>query len=502
MRIRTLLVGGTVTSGIVVAFVIGYLALAARTLDASLTQDGAARTIVASLFEQSEILSDFILHPGERARSQWEAKHAAIGRLLDGLADFGGDEPLLTGMREEHRNNGDHFIRLLEALGNQNGEMARAGALNELQEHRVAQLRVGTQSMRALASRLGRQAEDSLLRTHYALAWGIVVLLASMAALLAGVWFIVGWRVVRPIVRLRQGIRNFSGGKVGPWPGIRADEIGDVAHAFEQMAEDLNSVMVSRDELSKEVETRRRAERKAQEFADSLKARTSELDAVNKELETFAYSVSHDLRAPLRSMAGFCQALVEDYGDKLDDTGKDYVQRVSAASKRMGQLIDDLLMLSRVTRTEVRRAEVDLSDMAETIAGQLRDADPGRNVGFRIQPGVTAPGDAALLRTVLENLLGNAWKYSAKKPQATIEFGAAANGAEPSYYVRDDGVGFDMAHADKLFQPFQRLHRASEFEGTGIGLASVANIVRRHGGRVWADSAPGAGTTMRFTLSQ
>jgi light-regulated signal transduction histidine kinase (bacteriophytochrome) len=232
-----------------------------------------------------------------------------------------------------------------------------------------------------------------------------------------------------------------------------------------------------------------------------LKIRTAELDAVNKELETFAYSVSHDLRAPLRGMAGFCHALVEDYGERLDETAKDYVRRISAASKRMGRLIDDLLTLSRMTRAEVNRSNVDLSDMAESIAGQLRETEPDRRVEFRIQPGITVEGDGTLLRTVLENLLGNAWKYSSRKPHATIEFGITVNGPAPTYFVRDNGVGFDMAYADKLFKPFQRLHHAAEFEGTGIGLASAANIIRRHGGRIWAEASPGAGTTMRFTLS-
>lgn len=229
--------------------------------------------------------------------------------------------------------------------------------------------------------------------------------------------------------------------------------------------------------------------------------RTSQLDAVNKELESFAFSVSHDLRAPLRSMAGFCLALMEDYSDKLDETGLDYLERISAASKRMGRLIDDLLTLSRVTRIETKRSDINLSAIAESVAEDLKRSEPDRKVKFVIQPGVVAKGDEILLRTVLENLLGNSWKYSAKKPQATIEFGVEANGVAPAFFVRDNGAGFDMAHADKLFKPFQRLHGNAEFEGSGIGLASVANIVRRHGGKIWADAKPNDGAIMRFTLS-
>ncbi len=229
--------------------------------------------------------------------------------------------------------------------------------------------------------------------------------------------------------------------------------------------------------------------------------RTSQLDAVNKELESFAFSVSHDLRAPLRSMAGFCLALMEDYSDKLDETGLDYLERISAASKRMGRLIDDLLTLSRVTRIETKRSDINLSAIAESVAEDLKRSEPDRKVEFVIQPDVVAKGDEILLRTVLENLLGNSWKYSAKKPQATIEFGVEANGVAPAFFVRDNGAGFDMAHADKLFKPFQRLHGNAEFEGSGIGLASVANIVRRHGGKIWADAKPNDGAIMRFTLS-
>jgi signal transduction histidine kinase len=502
MRIKTILIGGTLASGAVVAVVIGYLLAAAWTVDDSLSQDTITGAIIASTFEQSQILNDFLLYPGERARSQWVRKHEAVGYLLDDLAKAGREEdPLLTRMRTIHRKQMESFARLIEALRSANDDQVAGGALNELHEHRIAQVRSASQTMLSLATELGQEAEESLFRTLYGLAWGVAVLVAGMAALLAGVWFILGWRVVRPMAGLARGISDFRGGLVGKWHGIqREDEIGDVARAFEQMAGNLKTVMVSRDELAMEVKIRRRAECEAQELAESLNRRTSELDSVNKELETFAYSVSHDLRAPLRGMAGFCQALVEDYGDKLDDTGKDYVRRISAASKRMGQLIDDLLALSRVTRIEVKRSDVNLSDMAETIAEQLRRGEPDRKVEFKIKPGVTAQGDEALLRTMLENLLGNAWKYSAKNPRATIEFGIAANGPEPTFYIRDDGVGFDMAHADKLFKPFQRLHGSTEFEGTGIGLASVANIVRRHGGRIWADSTPDVGTTMRFTL--
>jgi light-regulated signal transduction histidine kinase (bacteriophytochrome) len=241
-------------------------------------------------------------------------------------------------------------------------------------------------------------------------------------------------------------------------------------------------------------------QRYATRLEDLVAERTAELSAVNKELEAFAYSVSHDLRAPLRSIDGFSQALLEDYSGCLDAVGQDYLRRVRAATQRMGQLIDDLLKLSRLTRRELRREAVDLSALAGSIAAGLQQAAPQRRVEFAIASGVVAQGDAALLRVVLENLLGNAWKFTSKQSEGRVEFGMREVGGTAAYYVRDDGAGFDMAYVDKLFGAFQRLHQVSEFGGTGIGLATVQRIIHRHGGRVWAEGAVGEGATFYFTL--
>jgi PAS domain S-box-containing protein len=225
-----------------------------------------------------------------------------------------------------------------------------------------------------------------------------------------------------------------------------------------------------------------------------------ELEQANKELEAFSYSVSHDLRAPLRSIDGFSQALLEDYEDKLEAQGKDYLRRVRAASQRMSQLIDDLLSLSRITRAEMRYEKVNLSVLAESIAAELQETQPERQVKFVIEEDITAYGDSHLLRVVLENLLSNAWKFTSKHPRAKIEFGATQHEDKPVYFVRDDGAGFDMAYIDKLFVPFQRLHAETEFPGTGIGLATVQRIVRRHGGSVGAEGEVEKGATFYFTL--
>ena len=231
-----------------------------------------------------------------------------------------------------------------------------------------------------------------------------------------------------------------------------------------------------------------------------LARRANELAHANAELEQFSYSVSHDLRAPLRSIDGFSQILLEDYADRLDEEGLAYLRRVRAASQHMGHLMDDLLDLSRVSRGLLRTGRVNLSALALGIAGELKASQPDREAEFVVAEGLEAEGDARLLAVALENLLGNAWKFTAKEPKARIEFGSYAGDGARVFFVRDDGAGFDQAYADRLFGAFQRLHKDEEFEGTGIGLATVQRVIHRHGGRLWAEGEVGKGATFYFTL--
>ncbi len=246
-------------------------------------------------------------------------------------------------------------------------------------------------------------------------------------------------------------------------------------------------------------------ERKANEvhqlnitLEERVRQRTAELEATNRELEAFSYSVSHDLRAPLRTIDGFSLALEEDYTDAVDATGRDYIKRVRTGVQRMGQLIDSLLQLSRITRAELVRGEADLSQIAETIAANLKEENPERDLEFRIEPGMRAAADPKLLQVALENLLGNAVKFSAKVPHAVVEFGWDKE--QEAWFVRDNGAGFDMFYKDKLFNAFNRLHGDKDFKGSGIGLATVARVVRRHHGRIWADAVVDHGATFWFTL--
>jgi light-regulated signal transduction histidine kinase (bacteriophytochrome) len=237
--------------------------------------------------------------------------------------------------------------------------------------------------------------------------------------------------------------------------------------------------------------------RAARELAQTREALVQELEWKNEELESFSYSVAHDLRAPLRSVDGFSQALLEDYGTKLDAEGRKYLRLMHNAAQHMTQLIDDLLALSRVTRIEFRRESVDLCLIARAVGARLAQTNPGHPVDLVVADGLITDGDDRLLTIMFENLLGNAWKFTGRCALARIEVGVTDDRV---YFVRDNGAGFDMAYASKLFGVFQRLHSAKEFEGTGIGLATVQRVVRRHGGRIWADGVVGQGATFFFTL--
>jgi PAS domain S-box-containing protein len=242
--------------------------------------------------------------------------------------------------------------------------------------------------------------------------------------------------------------------------------------------------------------------RSSEELERLVEQRTHELVAANKELESFSYSVSHDLRAPLRGIDGFSQALLEDYGNMLDDTGKRYLRYIREGSQQMGRVIDDILNLSRISRAEVAREKVNLTERAQAILQELRGQEPERQVEVVIAEDMIAKADSGLVNILLDNLLGNAWKFSAKMPVARIEVGKQLQGEETVYFVKDNGAGFDMAYVHKLFGAFQRLHTVHEFQGTGIGLATTKRIIQKHKGRIWADSKPGEGAVFYFTLGK
>ena len=256
-------------------------------------------------------------------------------------------------------------------------------------------------------------------------------------------------------------------------------------------------------ESCRDISARKRAEQEVldlnRELENRVRLRTAQLEAVNQELESFAYSVSHDLRAPLRAIRGFAGALAAEEGDRLEAPGRGYLHRITEGADRMNRLIQGLLDLCRTTRAPMHPESVALSDLVADLARDLQSAQPERRVEFSIASGASVRGDPTLIRDAMQNLLQNAWKFTARRPDARIEFGVRP-GAEPVFFIRDNGAGFDMKYTDKLFVPFQRLHSLADFAGSGLGLAMVRRILARHGGRVWAEAAPGEGATFFFTL--
>jgi two-component system, sensor histidine kinase and response regulator len=244
------------------------------------------------------------------------------------------------------------------------------------------------------------------------------------------------------------------------------------------------------------------SEQAALELAETRAELVRDLEHKNRELESFSYAVSHDLRAPLRRIDSFSRAVQESQGARLDEAGQRFLSRVREASQHMAQLIDDVLYLSRVTRADLREQEVDLSSIAELILTRLQESEPDRKVEVRLRPGVMVAGDGQLLKIALTNLLENAWKFTSRQTETRIEFGMTQVAGEATYFVRDNGAGFDMTYADRLFGPFQRLHPQGEFPGNGIGLATVQRIIHRHGGKVWAEALLGQGATFYFTLGR
>ena len=261
-------------------------------------------------------------------------------------------------------------------------------------------------------------------------------------------------------------------------------------------------VMVHAEDVTRRKQTEREVQNYRQHLEDLVAERTAALEMSNKELEAFSYSIAHDLRAPLRSITGFSQILLEDAELKLNEQEQSYFQRIIASGKHMAQLIDDILELSRISRSEYTEQIIDLSAMAQSIVDNLQQNEPDRQAKVQIMPHLLCTGDERLVHSALENLLGNAWKYSSKNPKALIEFAVTKINGEKVYYVRDNGVGFDMRYADKLFKSFQRMHKSEEFEGTGIGLATVQRVITRHGGKVWAEAEVNRGATFYFTLKK
>lgn len=424
---------------------------------------------------------EYILYRPERAHLQEREVSSRLDRLL-ATHPFSDPEAkeILADLRQRSDETQQLFDELLVRPAARGGPPAAdGGAVRRFEAQLSRKLLVLQQESLVDAFRL---ADFSTKRISEAQRRVVLVCLAGLLLIgltTGGAAWLIHRGVLAPIRRLEQGTREVAAGNWNFTLDIGGDdEIGDMSRNFDAMTSALRA-----------------------SFAQ-IERSNQELAALNKEIEAFSYSVSHDLRAPLRTMDGFSLALLEDYGDKLDDEARDYLRRIRAASQRMGRLIDELLGLSRVTRTELAVRAVDLSAIARDIAASLAQQQPDRAVQWQIDEGLTVHADKSLTQIAMQNLLENAWKFTAKTSEPVIRVGRTQQNGEAACFVADNGVGFDMTYADRLFGAFQRLHHESEFTGTGIGLAIVQRIVRRHEGKIWAESQPGRGATFFFTFRE
>lgn len=336
---------------------------------------------------------------------------------------------------------------------------------------------------------------EAFAATHELIKY-IVIITLTLMLLVAWVSFAFAKIISTPIVELTKTAHDINEGDLNQRAVIRSnDEVGELASAFNNMTDNLIRTQYDLAKTNKELQSHR------EHLEEMVSQRTLELQEKNRELESFAYSVSHDLRSPLRAIDGFSRILAEDYANVLDDEGKANFTRIRHASQRMGNLIDDLLELSRINRSEILKEKIDLSAKVLATIARLDGTPNGRKVDFVVQPNVFVFGDDTLMDVVVANLIGNAWKYTAKTSRAKIEFGEIKNNGESVYFVRDNGIGFDMKYANKLFGAFQRLVGYDEYPGTGIGLATVLRVINRHGGRIWAEGELNKGASFYFTVS-
>ncbi|MGM9488765.1 sensor histidine kinase [Ideonella sp. YS5] len=432
---------------------------------------------VAQALRDLQLVSfEFMLHRLDRSSAQEGLVWQRLSMLLPQL-DFTEDSEaaeLADGLRvrleSTHRLFGEFQAASHERV-------ADAQVQRRFEAQLASQLLLMQQDNQTDASLLTRHAAERIEAAQNRMLWVIVGGLLLFALTTAGGAWVIQRDALGPVARLEQATREIAAGN---WtfrlPVDRQDEIGQLSRHFNAMTHALR------------------------ESFHQIEHSNQELSSLNRELESFSYSVSHDLRAPLRSMDGFSLALLEDYGDRLDDEGRDYLKRIRAASQRMGRLIDDLLGLSRVTRAELNLRPVDLSAMAREIADTLAQQQPQRNVRWEIAEGIVAQADRALMQVALQNLLENAWKFTGKTEQAVIRLGARQRDGQLEIHVADNGAGFDMTYSSRLFGAFQRLHHEGEFPGTGIGLATVQRVLRRHGGEVWVEAEPDRGATFHFTI--
>ena len=483
------------------ALVILVLAFAMYRISRAVEATDIARAIITDAFERLTLRNDYVQSGTERAKIQWLWKHDLIKRQLAAAAKIfrdPADQEIIGKMIADQESIGRIFSAIVNNRAKANDPARMSRLLQENEERLITQLNRVIYGEVLRARQLHESSREDFVSTLRLAGWGIaIILILVMAAAIINSWTM-GRSIAERIRRLGDGAAMIGGGNLDRRIEVKGeDELAELSRAFNAMTSKLRG---SYDNLENEIGERKKAEGAIRELNDDLTAKNVQLETVNREMESFIYSVSHDLRQPLRAIASFSQMVQKSLQGGLCEKDKHHLARVVDNAAKMNDLIDDMLKLSRISRQEIKPTQIDMTRMAETVVSGIRETQPARRADIAIGAGLTAVADQGLMTAVLENLIGNAWKFSAKVENARIEFGAVKREKQTVYFVKDNGVGFDPEHAKDMFKPFHRLHSESEFDGTGIGLSIVERIVVRHGGEVWAEGCIGKGATVFFTL--